>query len=89
VYDLVVIGSGPAGYTAALEAAKRKFKTVIIEKNPYMLGGVCLNEGCIPLKGLLHFSEHSKNYHEMKDSVMGKVLSLRQGLMYRLKNAGI
>jgi dihydrolipoamide dehydrogenase len=89
MYDLVIIGSGPAGHTAALEAAKRKFKTVIIEKNPDMLGGVCLNEGCVPLKGLLHFSLHSKNYREIIESISGKILSLRQGLMSRLKGAGI
>jgi dihydrolipoamide dehydrogenase len=89
MYDLVVIGSGPAGHTAALEAVKRKYKTALIEKNPDMLGGVCLNEGCIPLKGLLHFSEHSKDYKEIKEKVMAKVAGLRQGLLGRLKNAGI
>ncbi len=89
MYDLVIIGSGPAGHTAALEAAKRKFKAVIIEKKPDMLGGVCLNEGCIPLKGLLYHSAHSKNYREITEKVMAKVAGLRQGLAGRLKNAGV
>jgi pyruvate/2-oxoglutarate dehydrogenase complex dihydrolipoamide dehydrogenase (E3) component len=48
MYDLVIIGSGPAGHTAALEGARHKLKTALIERNPGSLGGVCLNEGCIP-----------------------------------------
>jgi dihydrolipoamide dehydrogenase len=89
MYDLVIIGSGPAGHTAALEAVKRKYKTALIEKNPDMLGGVCLNEGCIPLKGLLYFSMHSKDYKDIREKVMAKVAGLRQGLLGRLKNAGV
>jgi dihydrolipoamide dehydrogenase len=58
-YDLVVIGSGPGGYTAAARAAKLGLKTACIEKEP-RLGGVCLNVGCIPSKALLDASEH---YH--------------------------
>ena len=55
-YDVIIIGSGPAGYTAAFEAVKKGLKAAIVEKNMNSLGGVCLNEGCIPLKGLLHYS---------------------------------
>ncbi len=51
-YDLAVIGAGPAGYTAALEAAKLGMRTVLLEKRE--LGGTCLNRGCIPTKTLLH-----------------------------------
>ena len=51
-YDLAIIGGGPAGYTAAEKAGKAGLKTVIFEKNN--LGGVCLNEGCIPTKTLLY-----------------------------------
>lgn len=54
-FDLVVIGSGPAGYTAAIKAAQLGMKVACIEKNP-TLGGTCLNVGCIPSKALLHFS---------------------------------
>jgi dihydrolipoamide dehydrogenase len=53
-YDLVVIGAGPAGYTAALKAAQLGIKTALIEKD--QLGGTCLNRGCIPTKALLHSS---------------------------------
>ncbi|HHT37073.1 MAG TPA: dihydrolipoyl dehydrogenase [Firmicutes bacterium] len=51
-YDLIVIGGGPAGYLACERAGKAGFKTLLIEER--FLGGVCLNEGCIPSKTLLH-----------------------------------
>jgi dihydrolipoamide dehydrogenase len=51
-YDYLVIGSGPAGYTSAIIAAQSGLKTALVEKDPAMLGGVCLNEGCIPAKSL-------------------------------------
>jgi dihydrolipoamide dehydrogenase len=89
MYDIVVIGSGPGGYTAALEAAKRKYKVVLIEKDLNNLGGACLNEGCIPLKGLLYYSEFIKDYNEIIKIVSEKVNILRSGLLSRLKNAGI
>jgi len=50
---LVVIGSGPGGYTAAFRAADLGLDVILVEKDPY-LGGVCLNVGCIPSKALLH-----------------------------------
>src|SRR5437773_5432997 len=58
-YDLVVIGSGPGGYVAAIRAAQLGLKTACIEKYA-TLGGTCLNVGCIPSKALLDSSEH---YH--------------------------
>ena len=54
--DLVVIGSGPGGYTAAFRAADLGKKVVLIERFP-TLGGVCLNVGCIPSKALLHMAK--------------------------------
>ena len=51
-YDLAIIGGGPAGYNAAERAASGGLKTVLFEKNA--IGGVCLNEGCIPTKTLLY-----------------------------------
>ncbi len=51
--DVVVIGSGPGGYTAAFRAADLGLKTILIERYP-IIGGVCLNVGCIPSKALLH-----------------------------------
>jgi dihydrolipoamide dehydrogenase len=54
--DLVVIGAGPGGYTAALRAAELGIRTMLVEARP-KLGGVCLHEGCIPSKALLHAAE--------------------------------
>lgn len=51
-YDLIVIGSGPGGYVAAIRASQLGMKTVVIEKDK--IGGVCLNTGCIPSKSLIH-----------------------------------
>lgn len=88
-YDLVIIGSGPAGHGAALEAVKHGMKTAIVEREPSRLGGVCLGEGCIPLKGLLYHSHFSRDYTGMRDMVMKRVGSLREGLRSRLKGHGV
>ncbi len=55
-YDLVIIGSGPGGYTAAIRAGQYGLRTAIVEKDP-KLGGTCLHVGCIPTKALLHTAE--------------------------------
>ena len=55
-YDLIVIGSGPAGYVCAIRAAQLGLKTAVVEKCA-TYGGTCLNIGCIPSKALLHASE--------------------------------
>ena len=55
-YDLVIIGSGPGGYTAAVRAGQYGLKTAIIEKDP-KLGGTCLHVGCIPTKAFLHAAD--------------------------------
>lgn len=60
-YDVAIIGGGPAGYTAAERAAKGGLSTVLFEKNA--LGGVCLNEGCVPTKTLLY---SAKTYDQIK-----------------------
>lgn len=65
-YDLIVIGSGPGGYVAAIRASQLGLKTAIIEKES--LGGICLNWGCIPTKALLksaqvfEYLNHSQDY---------------------------
>ena len=56
IYDVAIIGSGPAGYTAAIRAGQLGLKTALIEKDPY-LGGTCLHVGCIPTKALLFNAE--------------------------------
>lgn len=59
-YDVVVIGSGPGGYVAAIRCAQLGLKTAIVEKYD-TLGGTCLNVGCIPSKAMLDSSEHFAN----------------------------
>ncbi len=55
-YDLVVIGSGPGGYVAAIRAGQLGMKVAVVEKDP-KFGGTCLHRGCIPTKALLHTAE--------------------------------
>src|SRR3954453_14481092 len=59
-YDLIILGSGPGGYVAAIRAARLGMKGAIVEREK--LGGICLNWGCIPTKALLRTSEV---YHYM------------------------
>lgn len=65
-YDLIVIGSGPGGYVAAIRASQLGMKTAIVERES--LGGICLNWGCIPTKALLrsaevlHYANHAKDF---------------------------
>src|SRR5215510_13412729 len=54
--EILVLGAGPGGYTAAFYAADKGKKVTLVEQNP-RLGGVCLNVGCIPSKALLHATE--------------------------------
>jgi dihydrolipoamide dehydrogenase len=60
-YDLVIIGSGPGGYVAAIRAGQYGLKTAVIEKDSYV-GGTCLHIGCIPTKVLLHHAEIYDNF---------------------------
>lgn len=71
-FDLVVIGSGPGGYVAAIRAAQLDLRVAIVEEDE--LGGVCLNWGCIPSKAILDAAEH---YDAVKRGVPGLVV---QGL---------
>lgn len=75
-FDLTIIGSGPGGYVAAIRCAQLGMKTAIIEKYD-VLGGTCLNVGCIPSKALLDSSEHYHNAaHRFADHGI-KVSSLK------------
>jgi len=90
-FDVVVIGSGPGGYVAAIRCAQLGFNTAIIEKYP-TLGGTCLNVGCIPSKALLdsshhyhdavsHFTEHGIDISgEIKVNI-GQMIARKQGVV--------
>jgi pyruvate/2-oxoglutarate dehydrogenase complex dihydrolipoamide dehydrogenase (E3) component len=62
---VIVLGSGPGGYVAAIRAAQLGLKTAIIERE--LLGGICLNWGCIPTKALLRSAEVFHNMKHAKD----------------------
>ena len=72
-YDVIVLGSGPGGYVAAIRAAQLGLKAAVVERE--LLGGICLNWGCIPTKALLrsaevfHQMKHAKDYGLSADNV--------------------
>ena len=72
-YDVIVIGSGPGGYVAAIRCAQLGLKTAVIEKYS-TFGGTCLNVGCIPSKALLDTSEH---FHNAAHAFEGHGISLK------------
>lgn len=103
-FDIGIIGSGPAGYTAALSAASAGHKVVLFEKD--LIGGVCLNRGCIPTKTLLHvaeiydlannsadlgiFTDNCKiDFGKIYERKRSVVDKLRNGLERSFKNLGV
>jgi dihydrolipoamide dehydrogenase len=64
-YDIIIIGSGPGGYVAAIRASQLGMKAAIVERD--RLGGICLNWGCIPTKALLRSAEVYRNFQHAKD----------------------
>jgi dihydrolipoamide dehydrogenase len=94
-FDVVIIGSGPGGYVAAIRAAQLGFKTAIVEKQ--YLGGICLNWGCIPTKALLrsaeiyHYMQHAKDYGLSAENVSfdGKAVVQRSRGVSKRLNDGV
>ena len=103
-YGLVVIGSGPGGYHAAIRAAQLGLKVAVVERGP--IGGVCLNVGCIPTKALLHvaavlregahasdfgvsFGEPSVDLKQVESWKSGIVAKLSGGVKQLLKANGV
>src|SRR5210317_1189971 len=85
-YDVIVIGSGPGGYVAAIRCAQLGLKTACVEGRE-TLGGTCLNVGCIPSKALLHASElyHEAHTHFDEMGLKGAKpkVDLKQMLTYK------
>ena len=80
-FDVVVIGGGPGGYVAAIRAAQRGAKTIVVER--WELGGVCLNVGCIPTKTLVHTAElYRKMQHGSDFGIDVKDLKLNLPALY-------
>jgi dihydrolipoamide dehydrogenase len=88
-YDLIVIGSGPAGYVCAIRAAQLGMKTAVVEKNA-TYGGTCLNIGCIPSKAMLHaselYEEAGEKFAQMGIAVGEPSMDLPALHKYRLQN---
>jgi dihydrolipoamide dehydrogenase len=94
-YDLIVLGSGPGGYVAAIRASQLGLKVAIIERE--LLGGICLNWGCIPTKALLrsgemfHHMTHAASFGLSAEGVsfdLGKVVQRSRGVAKQL-NQGV
>ncbi len=94
-YDLIVLGSGPGGYVAAIRAAQLGLKVAIVEREN--LGGICLNWGCIPTKALLrsaevfHQMKHAKDYGLAADNItadLAAVVARSRGVAKQL-NQGV
>ncbi|MEM8855535.1 MAG: dihydrolipoyl dehydrogenase [Pseudomonadota bacterium] len=88
-YDVVVIGTGPGGYVAAIRAAQLGLKTAVVEKWP-TFGGTCLNVGCIPSKALLHASElYEEAHHGFADMGIEVAPKLDLSKMLTFKDEGV
>ncbi|MEQ9663561.1 MAG: dihydrolipoyl dehydrogenase [Parasphingopyxis sp.] len=94
-YDLIILGSGPGGYVAAIRASQLGLKVAIVEREK--LGGICLNWGCIPTKALLrtseiyHYMEHAGDYGLKAEKVghdLAKVVERSRGVAKQL-NQGV
>ena len=86
-YDLIIIGSGPGGYVAAIRAAQLKMKVAVVERAE--LGGICLNWGCIPTKSLLKSSqvyEYLKHASDYGISVTGEIKPDFRAMVARSRN---
>lgn len=86
-FDVVVIGSGPGGYVAAIRSAQLGFKTAIVERYN-TLGGTCLNVGCIPSKALLDSSEHYYNAEHTFETHGIKLSKLAVDMPQMIKRKG-
>ena len=94
-FDLVILGSGPGGYVAAIRASQLGLKVAIVERE--RLGGICLNWGCIPTKALLrtseiyHYMQNAESYGLKADNVgfdLAKVVDRSRKVAGQL-NAGV
>jgi dihydrolipoamide dehydrogenase len=103
-YDVIVLGSGPGGYVAAIRSAQLGLKTAIVEREN--LGGICLNWGCIPTKALLrsaeifHYMNHAKDYGLVAEKISADLTAvvarsrevakqLNQGVTHLMKKNNI
>ena len=84
MFDVVVLGAGPGGYIAAIQAGRAGFKTALIEEDS--LGGTCLNRGCIPTKHFLHVADIFYNFTKNNEGLKAENISYSMEEMYNKKN---
>ena len=87
-YDLIVLGSGPGGYVAAIRASQLGLKAAIVERE--LLGGICLNWGCIPTKALLrsaeifYYMQHAQDYGLVAEKISADLAAVVKRLAAEL-----
>lgn len=86
-YDIAIVGGGPGGYTAAEEAAARGRSVVLFERD--LIGGTCLNRGCIPTKSLLHDASPAASFDALHVRKQAVVDQLRDGIEKLLKKGKV
>lgn len=84
MFDVVVLGAGPGGYIAAIQAGRAGFKTALIEEDS--LGGTCLNRGCIPTKHFLHVADIFYNFAKNNEGLQAENIKYDINEMYNKKN---
>ena len=94
MYDLIVIGWGKAGKTLAAKLAAKGKKIAVVEENPKMYGGTCINVGCLPTKSLVHSAKlisQVKNYgidgdYEFKNNFFKEAMKKKDEMTTKLRN---
>lgn len=81
---IIIIGGGPGGYETAITAAKNNIEVTLITEG--LLGGTCLNEGCIPTKTLVRWANSGKSLDEIQQKKEEVILTLRSGIGFLMKN---
>ncbi|MBU2044560.1 MAG: NAD(P)/FAD-dependent oxidoreductase [Candidatus Omnitrophica bacterium] len=89
MYDLAIIGAGPAGIAAARAARSAGLKTVLFERSQDSFGGTCLNRGCIPTKFLLHNSKSGQSWSQLKAQLKETIGKIKSPLIDSLKKNGL
>ncbi|UCC94976.1 MAG: NAD(P)/FAD-dependent oxidoreductase [Candidatus Omnitrophota bacterium] len=89
MYDVAIIGSGPAGISCAKNALRYKLKPIIIERDISSFGGICLTKGCIPTKFFLNSSKTNTNWSHVHEKKNELVATMQKPLLHSLQSAGV
>lgn len=89
MYDLAIIGAGAGGIAGAKQAVRYGLKTVLLERSSSLLGGVCLNRGCIPTKFFSNFSKLNQNWQSLSEENKKNIDNIKLSLLKYLENKGL